>query len=173
WGGSGGSEFSPPQSWGGWGGQEAKQIIELNSFDTLVSGEYLHQQRVLLTVGYKALPLFRSWHDRSTLFARILPSVTSLEAAIAAGFTSDRIIAMRPPVSAEVEKALWHHWDISLVVTKASGVAGKEEVKRAVAVELGIPLIIIARPPVEYPQQTSNMLEALDFCQRCMKIFDS
>jgi precorrin-6A/cobalt-precorrin-6A reductase len=143
---------------------ENSQTIILDSFETLLSGDYLQEQRVLLTVGYKALPLFDSWQERSTLFARILPAVASLEAAIAAGFTSDRIIALRPPVTAELEKALWHQWGISLVVTKASGVAGGEDVKRAVAAELGIGLIIIARPVVEYPQQTSDFSVALEFC---------
>ncbi len=147
------------------GDPDNRQVILLNSFETLLAGDYLHKQRVLLTVGYKTLPLFRSWQERSTLFARILPAVTSLEVAIASGFSSERIIALRPPVSAELEKALWQQWDISLVVTKASGTAGGEDVKRAVAAELGIPLIVIARPTVEYPQQTSDLSVALDFCQ--------
>ena len=142
------------------------QVIVLDSFETLVAGDYLHQQRVLLTVGYKALPLFQQWQDRSTLFARILPSVPSLEAAIAAGFSADRIIALRPPVTAELEKALWRHWDISLVVTKASGVAGGEDVKQVVATELGIPLIVIDRPVVDYSQQTSDVSVALEFCRK-------
>lgn len=143
-----------------------RQVIWLNSFEALLTGDYLHNQRVLLTVGYKTLPLFRSWQEHSTLFARILPSVTSLEVAIASGFSSERIIALRPPVTAELEKALWHQWDISLVVTKASGTAGGENIKRIIAAELGIPLIVIARPVVEYPQQTSDLSVALDFCQR-------
>ena len=145
---------------------DTPQVILLDSFESLIAGDYLHQQRVLLTVGYKALPLFHNWHERSTLFARILPAVTSLEAATSAGFSSDQIIALRPPVTAELEKALWRHWNISLVVTKASGVAGGEDVKRAVAAELGIPLIVIARPAVDYPHQTSDLSVALEFCQR-------
>ena len=144
---------------------ETSSVIALDSFQSLLAGNYLYQHRVLLTVGYKALALFRSWQDRSTLFARILPTVTSLEAAIAAGFTSDRIIALRPPVTAELEKALWRHWDISLVVTKASGVAGGEDIKRTVAAVLDIPLIVIARPTVDYPQQTSDLSVALEFCR--------
>jgi precorrin-6A/cobalt-precorrin-6A reductase len=145
--------------------QTNSRVIVLDSFEALVTGDYLHQQRVLLTVGYKALPLFQPWQDRSTLFARILPSVTSLEAAEAAGFSADRIIALRPPVTAELEKALWRQWDISLVVTKASGVAGGEDVKRAVSAALGIPLVVIDRPVVDYPQQTSDVSVALEFCR--------
>ncbi len=140
-------------------------VITLENFEALLTDDYLFQQRVLLTVGYKALPLFQPWQERSTLFARILPSVASLEAAITAGFTSDRLIALRPPVTTELEKALWHHWDISLVVTKASGTAGGENIKRVVAAETGIPLIIISRPAVNYPQQTSDFSVALEFCR--------
>ncbi|MEQ9668793.1 precorrin-6A/cobalt-precorrin-6A reductase [Coleofasciculus sp. G2-EDA-02] len=141
-------------------------VITLDSFETLVAGDYLNQQRVLLTVGCKVLSLFQDWQERSTLFARILPAVTSLEAAMAAGFSRDRIIALRPPIPFELEIALWRHWDISLVVTKASGVAGGEVTKRQVAAQLGIPLIVIDRPVVEYPQQTSDITVALEFCQR-------
>lgn len=141
------------------------QVILLDSFEALLAGDYLMQERVLLTVGSKTLPLFSSWQERSTLFARILPAVTSLEAALAAGFTPERLIAIRPPVSAELEKALWHQWNISLVVTKASGAAGGEDIKRTVAAELGIPLIVIARPAVDYPWQSSDFSIALEFCR--------
>ncbi|MBW4618985.1 MAG: cobalt-precorrin-6A reductase [Cyanosarcina radialis HA8281-LM2] len=146
------------------GGQE----IYVDSFDALVAGDYLEGQRVLLTVGYRYLHLFSSWQERSTLFARILPSVSALEAAMAAGFTSDRLIALRPPISFDLEKALWQHWKISLVATKASGSTGGEDVKRAVAAELGIGLIAIARPEVVYPQQTSELSTALEFCVKAI-----
>ena len=141
-------------------------IIELDSFEDLLSGDYLTNRRVLLTVGCKVLPLFKSWQDKATLFARVLPKIASLETAIASGFTSDRLIAIHPPISIELETALWQQWQISLVVTKASGKAGGEDIKRQVAANLGIPLIVITRPQVVYPQQTSDIAVLLDFCRR-------
>lgn len=141
-------------------------IIQLDSFTTLLSGEYLHNQRVLLTVGCQALPLFKSWQHKATLFARILPKIASLETALAAGFTGDRLMAMRPPISIDLETALWRQWNISLAVTKASGKAGGEDIKRQVAADLNVPLIIIARPQVAYPQQTSIIEEVLAFCRQ-------
>jgi precorrin-6A/cobalt-precorrin-6A reductase len=137
--------------------------LSLDSFATLLAGDYLTGQRVLLTIGYRPLALFQSWHDRTLLFARILPSLTALEAALNAGFTSDRLIALRPPVAAPVERALWQQWGISLAVTKASGRAGGEDVKRQVAAELGVSLIVIERPAIAYPQQTSNFSDVLEF----------
>ena len=140
-------------------------IIPLESFETLLSGDYLREKRVMLTLGYRNLHRFQPWQDYSTLFVRLLPSVVSLEAAFKAGFTPDRIIAIRPPISIELEKALWQQWNISLVVTKASGMAGGESMKRKVAAELGIPLIIIDRPPMNYPQKTTDVNQAIEFCQ--------
>ncbi len=139
-------------------------VIQLDSFDTLLAGDYLQQQRVLLTIGYQVLPQFQSWQNRTTLFTRILPSQESLEVATKAGFTNHRIIAIRPPVSWELEKALWQQWQISLVVTKASGVAGGQEIKESVARELGIPLIVINRPQISYLRQTSLLDDVLQFC---------
>lgn len=141
-----------------------EQGISLD-FETLLAGNQLQGQRVLLTIGYRPLHRFQFWHERATLFARILPSVIALEAAFKAGFTPNNIICLRPPISADLEKALWRQWQISLVVTKASGTAGGEDIKRSVAAELGIPLIAINRPIIEYPQQTSNLSIALEFCR--------
>lgn len=137
----------------------------IDSFESLLSGDYLQGQRVLLTVGYRPLHLFQAWQDKATLFARILPSAIALESALKAGFANDRLICLRPPISAALEAALWRQWNISVVVTKASGAPGGEDVKRTVAAELGIDLIAIARPNIEYPQQTSDLSVALDFCR--------
>ena len=144
----------------------APSAIALFNFDALLAGDYLQGQRVLLTVGYKSLQLFQPWHQKATLFARILPSATALAAAANAGFTPDRLICLRPPISADLERALWRQWIISLVVTKASGTAGGEDIKRTIAAESGIPLIVINRPVVEYPQQTSDLSVALEFCRQ-------
>ena len=138
--------------------------LELDSFDTLLKGDYLLNRRVLLTIGCQLLPLFEPWQGRSTLFARILPKIASIETAIDSGFKSDRIIALRPPIDKALEIALWQQWQISLVVTKASGKSGGEDIKTQVATQLGIPLITISRPQIVYPQQTFNIQKVIDFC---------
>ncbi|MFB2935249.1 cobalt-precorrin-6A reductase [Aerosakkonemataceae cyanobacterium BLCC-F154] len=146
-------------------GQRGK-LIYLDSFERLVTGEYLVGERVLFTVGYKVLPLFRDWHERSTLFARVLPATTSIAAALTAGFTQDKLFAMRPPIPLNLERELWRHWQISMVVTKASGTPGGEDIKRQLAAELGVSLVIIEPPIITYPQVTSDLGEAIAFCQQ-------
>ena len=143
--------------------KDQHSIIELDSCATLVAGDYLEGHRVLLTVGCQTLHLFKPWQNRATLYARILPKPESLAMAMAAGFTSDRLVAIRPPLTRELERALWQQWQISLVVTKASGKPGGEDLKRQLSAELEIPLIAIARPQISYPQQTSTLEEILPF----------
>ena len=141
-----------------------RDYLELDSFDTLLQGDYLLNRRVLLTVGCQVLPQFQPWQNRAILFARVLPKLNSLQIALDSGFSSDRIIALRPPINEALERALWQQWRISLVVTKASGKSGGEELKRKVAKQLGISLIIIARPKIIYPQKTSDLKEVTRFC---------
>jgi len=136
------------------------------TFEHLLQSGILSGQRVLLTLGYRPLHHFSPWQHQATLFARILPSINALEAALAAGFTPDRLIALRPPISAELERSLWRQWQISLVVTKASGAPGGEDVKRQVAAELGVMLAVVERPAIAYPAQTSEVSIAVQFCIR-------
>jgi precorrin-6A/cobalt-precorrin-6A reductase len=156
---------------------EREEIISPNqsgiqyvaSFERLLSQNLLLNQRTLLTIGYRYLPLFQPWQTKAMLFARILPSQIALETALNSGFTSDRIMAFRPPISLELERSLWQHWQITTVVTKASGTPGGEDTKRKIAAELGIQLIIVERPIVEYPQFTSSVSEALNFCRQFLQ----
>lgn len=143
----------------------SKTII-CDNFDTLIQGNYLTGEKVLLTIGCNHLYLFKQWQERATLFTRILPTIDSLAIATAAGFTPERIIAIRPPLSFELELALWRHWGISLVVSKANGKAGGEDIKQRVAKTLNIPLIIISRPKLDYPNITDNLDEVIKFCLR-------
>ncbi|MDX2244990.1 MAG: cobalt-precorrin-6A reductase [Leptolyngbyaceae cyanobacterium bins.302] len=138
---------------------------------SLLATDLLLHQRILLTLGYRSLELFTPWQEKAVLFARILPSIPALQAAISAGFATDRLIALRPPISAAMERALWQQWQVSVVVTKASGVAGGEDVKQQVAADLGVTLVVIERPPIAYPQQTSDFSEALQFCDRSLAPF--
>jgi precorrin-6A/cobalt-precorrin-6A reductase len=135
-----------------------------SSIEDAIKPEILDGQNVFLTMGYQSLHLFRDWHDRCRLYARILPAIASLQAALDAGFSPEQIVAIRPPISAALEKALWQQWQITTVIAKASGKSGGEDLKIAIAAELGIQLIIVARPQLDYPRQTNSIKECVIFC---------
>lgn len=135
-------------------------VTYVDSIDSLLTeNSLLAQKRVLLTIGAKFLPLFADYHQFATLYARILPYPESINLAYEANFTNDRLIALRPPISYDLEKALWQLWNIEIVVTKAGGKAGGEEIKYQVAQELNIPLVLIERPKLDYPFIISTLDE--------------
>lgn len=138
------------------------------NLETLLTPAQLAGERVLLVLGYRMLHHFQPWQTEAQLFARILPSAVALEAALAAGFTSDRLIALRPPVSSALEQALWQQWNITQVIAKCSGQAGGETTKRKTAAALDIPLWLIQRPAVDYPSQTGDIEQAIAFAQAAL-----
>lgn len=142
---------------------ENSAIIKVANIDCILANNYLENKRVLLTIGCQSLSLFKEYHNKATLFARILPYLDSIKIANEAGFSGDRLIAMRPPFSFELEKALWELWGINVVVTKSSGKIGGENIKYEVAKALNMSLIVITRPPINYPFVTSNLDELLTF----------
>ncbi|MBE9175720.1 precorrin-6A reductase [Synechocystis salina LEGE 06155] len=146
-----------------------KNTLEVPAVDSLTTGSYqpyLLGKRVLLTLGARWLGHFSALQNQAVLFARILPYSQALAQAIAAGFTSDRIIALRPPVAEPLEKALWEQWQIQVVVTKASGAQGGELIKQKVAETLGVTLIRIARPQTVSGETTDDLEKISQFCRR-------
>lgn len=118
---------------------------------------YLDGRRVLLTTGVKNLELVRPWLGRSHLWARILPTAASRQAAIAAGFPPDHLVPQQLPTTFAAERSLWQRLGIDTVVMKAAGAASGADLKQAVARSLGIRAIMIARPAIVYPAQTSDL----------------
>jgi precorrin-6A/cobalt-precorrin-6A reductase len=105
--------------------------------------------RVLLTIGAKQLKHFAPLQDRLHLVARILPSVLSLQQALAIGFTPDRLLCLRPPFSRDFNRAILREHRIEVLLTKASGKEGGVEEKVLAAGDLGVAVVMIRRPEPE------------------------
>jgi precorrin-6A/cobalt-precorrin-6A reductase len=140
------------------------QPLWVPNLEAALTAEVLAEQRVLLTLGYRWLMACLPWQNRATLFARILPSPVALEAALSAGFTPERLIALRPPIGEALEQALWQQWGITTVITKASGKPGGEDTKRRVAERLGVSLVVIERPRLVYPAVGHSLEEMVVVC---------
>ena len=148
------------------GGEDAVawEPLRVPDLEAALRVDILEGQRVLLTLGYRWLAAFRPWQGRAALFARILPSPVALEAALAAGFTPERLIALRPPIGEALEQALWQQWGMTTVITKASGQPGGEGTKRRVAERLGVALVIIDRPSLAYPVVSDGLEDVVAGC---------
>jgi precorrin-6A/cobalt-precorrin-6A reductase len=144
----------------------APSTLCLPTWDAVLQEDYLTGRRILLTVGVKTLARFVPWLHHGTFWARILPVEVSMHQAIQVGFPSDRLIPMALPVTIDQERDLWRSLSIDTVITKSAGQAGGLDVKQQVAQELGVRLIVIDRPAIAYPQQTSVVADISPWCQQ-------
>lgn len=110
-------------------------------------------KRTFLATGSKDLATFleqKGAGDRAW-FVRVAPDPHSVRKTIELGLPRAHICAMQGPFSAAFNELLWREWRIDCVVTKESGDPGGYNAKAAAATVLGIPMVVIRRPYMEYP----------------------
>jgi precorrin-6x reductase len=117
--------------------------------------------RIFVTTGAKTLHLFREVIAAKQVVARILPTVASLSQALDAGLPPAQILALRGPFSQELECALLRQYHIDLLVTKDSGAAGGLETKLTAAAALHVPVVVVSRPQLTYPNLYHDLEQAV------------
>ncbi|MBQ2277992.1 MAG: precorrin-6A reductase [Clostridia bacterium] len=101
---------------------------------------------IFLTTGSKELASYVGL-DMSRVWARVLPTVSSLEACASAGIASAHIIAAQGPFSEEINIAQMNMIGAKYMVTKASGKNGGFDEKIRAAKAVGAVSVIIGQPP--------------------------
>ncbi len=115
---------------------------------------------ILLTIGSKELHHFTNVQDyASRCFVRMIPMIDSLQKAIDLGFKSSNTICMQGPFDIEMNKATLIMTNAKFLVTKDSGDIGGFHAKIEAATELGVTVIVVARPIKECGLSYKEMLE--------------
>ena len=108
---------------------------------------------IMLTTGSKTLQIFtkRLLNDPEIrLVARMLPRQDNMEKCAELGVEQKNIIAMQGPFSYELNRSLYQHYGTTVMVTKESGQTGAVDEKVQAALDMGIQVIVIGRPKIEY-----------------------
>lgn len=127
--------------------------------------------RIFLATGTKDLATFLG-HRLATKrqwFVRIAPDPASLERALRFGIPRAHLCVMQGPFSREFNEALWRSWDIDCVVTKDSGEAGGFQAKADAAQATGAALIVVERPPMNYPVVARDFRTVIQYLNRCLQ----
>ena len=121
-------------------------------------------KRISLATGSKDLATFLQTPDalQRQWFARITPEPELMKRAIELGLPRAHICSMQGPFSEAINIALWQEWKIDCIITKDSGEAGGMMAKVQAAKKLGVPIIVIAKPNMQYPLVASTFELVLD-----------
>lgn len=123
---------------------------------------------IFLTTGSRNLAAFAkaSCLQDKRLVCRVLPEAEVIKEVRELGFLPTDIVALQGPFSLDLNKELYRKYQADVVVTKNSGQTGGTDTKFAAAVELGLPLVIVNRPKLDYVNQADDFAQVLDFVKR-------
>lgn len=120
---------------------------------------------MFLTTGSRHLKLFKnaSCLEHHRIIARVLPEPSVLIECIDLGFSPKDIVAIQGPFSHELNMALFKEYQADVIVTKNSGQVGGSDTKITAAMALGLPLVIIDRPTIEYKKIVYAIEDVIQF----------
>jgi precorrin-6A/cobalt-precorrin-6A reductase len=152
---------------------EYEKLIVVDSYEEAARLAMEKRGVIMLTTGSKTLHIFAEKLlnlPNTRLIARMLPRKDNMEKCEQLHFPQKNIIAMQGPFSKELDKALFKHFGVTLLITKESGKAGFVDEKVEAAMELGIETIVINRPRLDYGIVYSTFSEVISALNQLVSI---
>lgn len=112
---------------------------------------------IFLGTGSKTLKEFVDNLPNKNIIARVLPTSDVIKQCEDIGLNADNIVAMKGPFSESINEEIYNHYNIDLVITKESGREGGFLEKVNAAKNLNIPIIVIVRENLDYPNIVSSI----------------
>lgn len=108
-------------------------------------------KNIFIGTGSKNLDKYVSLIKDKHLVARVLPTSEVIQSCEKLGLNADNIIAMKGPFCEQINTATFMQYNIDLLITKESGIAGGFLEKVNACKNLNIPVVIIKRESMNYP----------------------
>jgi len=121
---------------------------------------------IFIGTGSKNLEVYVNRLKDKNLIARVLPTSEVIISCEKLGLNADNIIAMKGPFSKKINEETYKHYNIDVLITKESGIAGGFLEKIDACETLSIPAVIIRRSKVYYPNVINNVDE-LEIALNC------
>lgn len=136
-------------------------ITKVDSYEEAALTAKERKGVIMLTTGSKTLAVFTKHllGEDLRLLCRMLPNKENMEKCERLGLAQKDIIAIQGPFSKELNIALYNQYGVTQMVTKESGKVGSIDEKMEAAIELGIEIILIKRPRIEYDNRCTTFEE--------------
>ncbi|MGQ9869975.1 cobalt-precorrin-6A reductase [Leptodesmis sp.] len=148
-----------------WERTEGDDWIEVDSHEAAAAKLPKLAQRIFLTIGRQELAAFAHLQDLWFLMRMIDPPL--LNAAVPPG----KLLLERGPFSLDNERSLLQQYEIGAIVSKNSG-GNATYAKIIAARELGIPVVMIQRPPIPPGDIVADIESALSWLKNMLSRFD-
>ena len=138
-----------------------KKIYRVENYEQAAKISAQLGRNIFLTTGSRNLKKFLSCEEikNCNVTARILPTAEVLAECENLGLSPKQIIAIQGKFSVELNVELFKHAEAEVIVTKNSGEVGGADTKIQAAEILNLPVVVIERPKINYPNLAKNFVE--------------
>ena len=119
-------------------------------------------KNIFLTTGSRSLKIFVDLLRDCNLTARVLPTAEVLTLCESLGLSPKQIVAVQGSFSVALNVELFKHAHAEVVVTKDGGQIGGTDTKIAAAQLLNLPVVMIRRPKIFYPNLAATFDDVLN-----------
>lgn len=145
----------------------AENIFRVDGYESAAIKAAELGKNIFITTGSRNLKKFIESPalKNCNLTVRILPTAEVLKECESYGLTPKQIIAMQGPFTTELNAETFKHCRADVIITKNSGKVGGADTKLAAAKILNLPVVMINRPKIFYPNIAKTFDEVLNFIQ--------
>lgn len=142
-----------------------EKIYNVDGYEAAAHKARALGKNIFLTTGSRNLKTFVDLLKDCNLTVRVLPTAEVLAQCAALGLTPKQIVAMQGAFSTELNVELFKHAGAEVIVTKNSGQIGGADTKVAAAQRLSLPVVMINRPRLAYPNTAATFDDVLKFLE--------
>ena len=145
-----------------------EKIFHVDSYEAAALKARELGKNIYLTTGSRSLKIFVDRLNDCNLTVRILPTAEVLTQCEALGLLPKQIVAMQGPFSTELNVELFKHAGAQVIVTKNSGQIGGADTKLEAAKLLRLPVVMIDRPKIFYPNLAATFDDVLKLLEESL-----
>lgn len=141
-----------------------QKYSEFDNIEELIKYVEGVEGNILVTLGSNNIPHFSQLKNLNNCYFRILPKWDMVKRCEDVGILPKNIIAIQGPFSKNMNKVMIEQYNIKYLITKQAGDTGGEREKIESADEMGVEVIFLTRPKIEYPNcynNIDNLIEAI------------
>ena len=138
-------------------------VMEVESYEALKESLKDIKGNILNTTGSRNIEKLLNLNLHNRIIHRVLPSVKVMEECLNLGLAVEDIIAIKGPISYELNCAFIKEYEAKAILLKDSGAQGGTEEKLKAAIALGIPAFVIGRKAVNYKKVFYREKDIVDY----------
>lgn len=147
-----------------------EKIIELKNYEELYDRLRNINGNILNTTGSRNLDKILSMKLKNRIIHRVLPSVKVMQECINKGLDAGDIIAIKGPVSYDLNCAFIKEYKAQAIILKDSGIQGGTEEKLRACVDNDIYAFIIGRQIIKYDNVFNDTESLVSYVLHKMKL---